>query len=136
MGKEDTMNFKPQIPDPQKARDYFQAKMSFTTGPVELKRWIDEGEKVQVIDVRQAGDYDEGHIPGAISLPNDRWDAATGLSKEKINVLYCYSQVCHLAAAAALQLAAKGFPVMELEGGFAGWQEHRLPVESRTAAAR
>lgn len=36
-----------------------------------------------------------GHIPGAINLPRDRWHTLDGLRKDKTNVLYCYSQVCH-----------------------------------------
>jgi hypothetical protein len=39
------------------------------------------------------------------------------LSWEKVNVLYCYSAVCHLAAAAAVEFTRKGFPVMEIRTG-------------------
>ena len=37
--------------------------------PLELKRLIDSGEKVLVVDVRSARDYRDAHIPGAISIP-------------------------------------------------------------------
>ena len=76
--------------------------------------------------------------PTAVSLPKERWDAGAGLSKERLNVLYCYSQVCHLAATAAAQFAERGYSVMELEGGFEGWKENMLPVEreKETAGAR
>jgi len=47
--------------------------------------------------------------------------------KEKTNIVYCYSQVCHLAAAAARYFAEHDYPVMELEGGFEEWQRHNLP---------
>ena len=62
--------------------------------------------------------YAEGYILGAINLPKDQWQTLKGLRPDKINVLYCYSQVCYLAAAAALEFASKGYPVMELEGGW------------------
>ncbi len=117
-----------KIHDPAKAKEYFEAKMAFTTGPVELERMIQGGE-VNVVDVRASEDYNEGHIPGAINLPKDRWQTLQGLRKDKINVLYCYSQVCHLAAAAAVEFAGKGYPVMELEGGFRTWKEHEFDVE-------
>jgi rhodanese-related sulfurtransferase len=116
------------LPDPAQARDYFADKMSFTTGPVELQRAMAEGN-LQVVDVRAAEDFHRGHIPGAINLPEDLWDTAAGLNKGQVNVLCCYSQVCHLAATAAVRFAERGFPVMELEGGFAGWKQHKLPVE-------
>ena len=61
-------------------------------------------------------------IPGAINLPKDRWHDPRGLSKNKTNVVYCYTQQCHLAANACVQFAALDYPVMELEGGFAGWK--------------
>jgi rhodanese-related sulfurtransferase len=114
--------------DSTKAKEYFEAKMAFTTGPVELERMIEHNE-VHVVDVRAAEDYAAGHIPGAINLPKDQWSTLTGLRKDKTNVVYCYSHVCHLAAAAAVEFAAKGFPVMELEGGWRWWKEDGFAIE-------
>ncbi len=114
--------------DVAKAKDYFEAKMAFTTGPVELERMMQHGE-VNVIDVRAAEDYAEGHIPGAINLPKDQWPTLKGLRQDKVNVLYCYSHVCHLAAAAALEFASKGYPVMELEGGWRWWKTDGFTIE-------
>ncbi|HEU5080017.1 MAG TPA: rhodanese-like domain-containing protein [Opitutaceae bacterium] len=114
--------------DPARAKEYFEDKMTFTTGPVELEREIKAGN-VNVIDVRAAEDYEKGHIPGAKSLPKDRWSTFEGLDRDRTNVLYCYSQVCHLGATAAVQFAGRGYSVMELEGGFAGWKENELPIE-------
>jgi rhodanese-related sulfurtransferase len=117
-----------RIPSPSKARRYFEDKMAFTTGPVELNRMINNGDPVLVVDLRAAEDYAEGHIPGAINLPKPRWDTFDGLRKDRVNILYCYSQVCHLAAAAGIRFAGKGFPVMELEGGFGSWSDHGLEI--------
>ncbi len=116
------------ISDPAKAREFFEAKMAFTTGPVELERMMKNNE-VNVVDVRAAEDFSEGHIPGAINLPKDQWHALKGLRKDKTNVLYCYSQVCHLAASAALEFAAKGYPVMELEGGWRWWKDDGFQIQ-------
>jgi rhodanese-related sulfurtransferase len=67
--------------------------MAFTTGPVELERWFKQGEPVNIVDVRAAEDYAEGHIPGALNLPKDQWDNAkvvkARLHKNKINVTCC-----------------------------------------------
>ena len=115
--------------DTQKAKEYFETKLAFTTGPVELERMMREGGNVNIVDVRAAEDYAEGHIPGAMNLPKDRWSTLEGLRKDKINVVYCYSQVCHLAAAAAFEFASRGYPVMELEGGFRTWKEHEMDIE-------
>ena len=123
------MTTKMMISDPQKAKEYFEAKMAFTTGPVELERMMKQGESINIVDVRAAEDYAEGHIPGAVNLPKDKWHTLEGLRKDKTNVLYCYSHVCHLAATAAVEFAAKGYPVMEMEGGFRAWKEHDMDIE-------
>jgi rhodanese-related sulfurtransferase len=117
------------MPDPVLAKEYFEQKLSFTTGPVELDRMIKSGEDIIVIDVREREDYIKGHIPGALNLPKAEWSSLKGLSKDKTNVLYCYTAVCHLAATAAVEFAGKGFPVIELEGGFEEWKEHDLDIE-------
>ena len=127
--------------DPARAREYFANKMAFTTGPVELHRNLGDGNNVVVVDVREAEDYEKGHIPGAINLPHDKWNTTQGLKKDTVNVLYCYSHVCHLAATAAVEFAGKGYPVMEMDGGFDAWQENDLEIErgatpSRAASGR
>jgi rhodanese-related sulfurtransferase len=114
--------------DPAKAREYFENKMAFTTGPVELQRAMKSGD-VNVVDVRAAEDFNKGHVPGAKNLPKERWNSLEGLDRDKTNVLYCYSQVCHLAATAAVEFAGDGFSVMELEGGFDAWKKMEMPVE-------
>jgi rhodanese-related sulfurtransferase len=58
------------------------------------------------------------------------------LSKDKLNILYCYSEVCHLAAKAATKFAQAGYPVMEMDGGWEAWKEHDLPIESGEASSK
>jgi rhodanese-related sulfurtransferase len=89
-----------------------------------------KNNEVNVVDVRASEDYAEGHIPGAINLPKDQWQTLKGLCKDKTNVLYCYSQVCHLAAAAAVEFASLGYSVMELEGGWRWWKDDDFTVET------
>ena len=119
------------FPEPSRAQKYFEDKVSFTTGPMELSRALESGE-VNVVDVRASEDYGASHIPGSKNLPKSRWESAEGLVRDKPNVVVCYSQVCHLAAQAAVVFASKGYPVMELEGGFRGWREHNLPTRGRS----
>ena len=103
------------------AEDFFSQKLAFTLGPVELKKML-EDKKVKLIDVRRQEDYEEAHIPQAISIPKEELtENFSELLKEEVHVVYCYNQQCHLGAAAALILAKNGYPVMELEGGFNSW---------------
>ena len=122
--------------DPARVREYFADKMAFTTGPVELHRNLGDGNDIVVVDVREAEDYEKGHVPGAINLPHDKWNTAQGLRKDTLNVLYCYSGVCHLAATAAVEFAGKGYPVMEMDGGFDEWEEHDLEIERGATPSR
>lgn len=115
--------------DPAKAHDYFASKMAFTTGPVELDHMIEEGRNIAIIDVRAAEDYEQGHVPKAINIPQEQWDSPKGLRKDAVNILYCYSQTCHLAARAAEKFSTKGYPVMEMDGGFAAWKQSELKVD-------
>lgn len=109
--------------DSKIAEDFFAEKLAFTLGPVELKKMLAD-KKVKLIDVRRKEDYDEGHIPEAISIPKEELvSKLIQLSKENVHVVYCYNQQCHLGAAAALILAKNGYPVMELDGGFQVWQK-------------
>ena len=119
-----------KMTDAKDALKYFKDKMAFTTGPVELKSMMDHDEPVNIVDVRQADDYVKEHIPGSVNLPKDKWDTLEGLSKEKTNVLVCYSEVCHLAATAAVEFARRGYPVMEMDGGMKAWKENKLAVET------
>lgn len=104
--------------------------MNFTTGPFELKAMMDDNENINIIDVRAFEDFTKGHIPGAINLPKPSWGNHSGLRYDMVNIIYCYSEVCHLAAAAAKEFASRGFAVMELEGGFEEWQHFNMPVET------
>jgi rhodanese-related sulfurtransferase len=114
--------------DPRQARDFFAQKLAFVTGPFELDGQIKRKEPITIVDVRLPSDYRAGHIPGAINLPQGKWHTLSGLAKDQTAVIYCYSQTCKLAAAAAVEFASAGIPVVEMEGGFEAWEKNGLPV--------
>jgi rhodanese-related sulfurtransferase len=121
--------------DFEQAREHFAARNAFTTGPHEVAGFIDAKQDIIIVDVRFPADYKKGHIPGAVSLPKGKWHDASALSKDKLNVLYCYNPTCHLAAEAAAQLVAAGYPVVEMEGGFSTWEANGASVEVAQAVA-
>ena len=98
--------------------------------PFELDGQIKRKEPITIVDVRLPSAYKAGHIPGAINLPQGKWHTLAGLTKDRTAVIYCYSQTCKLAAAAAVEFASAGIPVVEMEGGFEAWVKNALPVES------
>jgi rhodanese-related sulfurtransferase len=115
--------------DPARARAWFEDKLAFTTGPVEVDHMLKSNGNIVVVDVRDAEDFAKGHIPGALNLPHGRWDSLDGMSRDKTYIFYCYTQACHLAAQACAKFASRGYPVMEMEGGFAAWKAAELDIE-------
>ena len=111
-----------------KAKQFFADKMAFTTGPVEVSHLLGKKGPVVIIDVREPKDFKRGHVPGAISLPQEKWGTCAGLRRGALNIIYCYAQNCHMAAHAAMQFAAKGYPVKEMDGGFESWKQNRLKI--------
>ena len=115
--------------DLTKAREHFEARLAFTTGVHELDYLVQHPQgDFTVIDVRFPSDYAAGHVPGAINLPKGKWQNPKVLRKDATHYLYCYDQTCHMAAEAALELIALGYPVAEMEGGFATWEANGNPI--------
>jgi rhodanese-related sulfurtransferase len=106
----------------EEAAKFFAKKLAYTLGPVEVQKMMAKNPNTKLIDLRQRADYDAGHIPEAISIPRDELRKNLGLlSKDDINIVYCYNQQCHLGASACFVLAENAFPCMEMEGGFDVW---------------
>lgn len=113
----------------RRAKKFFENRIQFTLGPIDLDGMMKRSEPVCIIDVRKPEDYAREHIPGAINLPESEWSSFTGLRKDRINVIYCYTPTCLLSAKAAMYFAEHDFPVQELLGGIATWKECRFPIE-------
>ena len=85
------------------AAEFFAKKLAYTLGPVEVKKIMKKNDNVVLIDLRKREDYEESHIPGAISIPKDELVSKLGtLSKENINIVYCYNQQCIVTGQFAL----------------------------------
>jgi len=58
--------------------------------PEELKEKLDAGTEVVVVDVRSKEEFDQGHIPGAISIPYEEIEARyRELPRDKEIITYC-----------------------------------------------
>lgn len=89
-----------------------------------------DDEQLIVLDVRPAGEYRAGHLPGARSVPIDELATRLGeLSREKEIVAYCRGPYCVFADEAVEFLAANGFSARRFTHGFPDWQVAGLPVE-------
>ncbi len=98
-------------------------------GPAEAVRLIND-EDALVLDVRTAGEFAAGHVPGARHLPLDRLpERLEELApwRERPVVVFCRSGQRAARAAALLQRA--GFRrVHKLAGGLLAWEEAGLPL--------
>lgn len=109
--------------DTARAKKFFEESLAFTTGPVDLKNLMAEGD-VTLLDVRLSADYEVSHIPNSVSIPKDELaDNLSKLDKNGTTVVYSYNGYCDLAEKAALILSDYGYPCMILKGGFKSWKE-------------
>ena len=96
---------------------------------MQLMERMNTNHRPSLVDVRDLQSFQAGHLPGAVNIPENSWDAPAGLSRSAVNILYCHGAVCHLAAHAAERFAALGYQVAILEGGYSTWAEVGLPIE-------
>lgn len=86
---------------------------------------------MQILDVRTAQEYAEGHIANSILLDVTQEEFLTKakkiLDKKHPVALYCRSGKRSKKAAALLQ--QEGFHIIELGGGFNEWKAEGLPVQ-------
>ena len=102
---------------------------------VELDELANHPCNAVVLDVREPAEYDAGHVPNAVNLPQA--DLATRLDdlpRDRPLLLICQSGYRSLRAAQFL--AQVGFPdVASVRGGTDAWQAAGRPVEAATAVA-
>lgn len=105
-----------------------RAKGSSMIAPGDAVRLVNGG--ALVLDVRDAGDYEAGHIIDARSIPaKEVAQRADSLKKfkEKPVVICCESGFASASAAKALR--ALGFSkVATLRGGLRSWRQENLPL--------
>lgn len=116
--------------DLSRAKKYFEDIVSFTIGPYSLDEMIAHRiDTLNIIDVREYEDYIEGHIPYAIHMPyKDIKDNVEMLNKDKVNIIYTYSDSCPRAYNAALALIEKHYPCVVLRGGFKEWKKFDFDI--------
>jgi phage shock protein E len=90
--------------------------------------WADQA--LVVLDVRTPAEYAEGHVPGAINIPNGELAARVAEladAKGRDIVVYCRSGV---RAAQALDVLGKsGFKrLFHLQGDYNRWTEEKRPT--------
>ncbi|MBI5288486.1 MAG: metalloregulator ArsR/SmtB family transcription factor [Chloroflexi bacterium] len=87
----------------------------------DLQALIDQG-KIMLIDVRPRLEFDNGHLPGAVSMPADELPGRLEtLPKRRRIVAYCRGTYCLFADEAVALLRREGFDAVRLDGGWPEW---------------
>ena len=128
--------FSQDIPKPSEQTEKIQRM-----APEELKRLIETGADITIVDTRSNSFYQREHIKGAVNLP---WSREIGEPKNlkwnKLMVIYCDCEQEVTSADLAIQLINKwGFKeenLMVLKDGWMRWKEFGYPtVKGRIASA-
>jgi glyoxylase-like metal-dependent hydrolase (beta-lactamase superfamily II)/rhodanese-related sulfurtransferase len=99
----------------------------------ELRSRLKRNE-MQVLDVRRQGEWDAGHIEGAIWWPLDNFKVSPPeIDREAPIAVHCKSGYRSIIASSLLERA--GFHhILNVVGGFDAWQQAGLPVVTATTA--
>jgi len=96
--------------------------------------WDSMSNPVQILDVREASEFEAGRIPGAVNIPRGILEFRIGELPDFTNkaapiLIYC--RTGGRAALAAVQLSKIGYTNLKsITGGIMAWQTANLPVET------
>lgn len=81
------------------------------------------------LDARSRADYEAAHVPGALLLNEDEWEALLPLVMERWDgvqpmLVYCGGESCHASEAVARRLKRElgEIKVLVLNGGWPAWR--------------
>ncbi len=87
-------------------------------------------KRVVVIDVRPAQEYASGHLPGALSVPEEELkDQIEKLPRGKPVVAFCRGPYCKLADRAVDLLQEAGFEALRCADGIVEWRSTGMSIE-------
>jgi rhodanese-related sulfurtransferase len=107
----------------------------------ELKQMIETKADVVIVDTRDNGSYESGHIKGAVNVyydstgdPTDRQMMLMALPMDKLIVTYCDCTDDKSSAGIAQELYKLGYDkdkVKILRGGSLRWDQLKYPFEGK-----
>ena len=116
-----------------KQRSFLRSVKTARVAPEELKKMLDSGQKVFIVDLRHPLDYlpDPRVLPGALRVSPDALMERSGeIPRDRDIVLYCTCPSEATAAKTAMRLRQVGVRrVRPLLGGFDRWKKLGFPLE-------
>ena len=114
---------------------FFANKLRYETDPADVHADMQHGvDDFIILDVRNATDFAEQHVCGAINLPLRQITRKrmSEFSDDALFVVYCWGPGCNSLTKAALKLTHLGYAVKELIGGIEYWRREGYPLERST----
>ena len=111
----------------------FEGALAFETDCWDVHDSLSSGKaEFVLLDVRSHALYDNGHVPGAVSLPHGKIVEGTlrEYSPQTMFVVYCAGPHCNGAHRGAIRLARLGRPVKLMIGGITGWLDEGFTLEA------
>ncbi len=121
-------------------KEYYEIENAVSVSPHDLKVTLQQGimdKNFIVVDLRSAGQYAAGHIPGAISVPASSEDGEDNRARlvetfrgledikgDRDIITYCNSAACMLSRKVGLALAEEGIYVKHLNIGWNEWEHY------------
>lgn len=105
-----------------------------TLSAEEVKQHFEEGTAI-IIDARDPNEYEAGHIPGSLNLPDNQFMEAfqefgDSLPREIPLIVYCQGGQCDQSHSVLEQLKEFGFEFLLLyKEGWNEWKEKGYPTE-------
>jgi rhodanese-related sulfurtransferase len=82
----------------------------------------------QLVDVREPGEYVEGHVPGAVLIPMGQLTDRMG-ELDRTSPVHVICASGNRSGAMVDLLAAGGFDAINVAGGTSGWARSGRPLE-------
>lgn len=106
----------------EQAKEKEQGAVYMNITAAEAKEIMDSQEGYIILDVRTQEEYDEGHIPGAILIPNTEIeDRAEEVLTDKDQLILVYCRSGRRSKLAAEILAELGYTNIREFGGIIDW---------------
>jgi rhodanese-related sulfurtransferase len=93
----------------------------------EARREIAGGD-AQAVDVRSEEEWSEGHVPGAIHLPDGDPEAGTKPLEQNARLMVI-AKNGKLAVRAAKDLSEAGYDAVAVDGGMDDWVSEDYPIQ-------
>lgn len=100
-----------------------------TISAKELRRRIDEGEKLRIINALEENKFRLKHIPNSLNLFR-REDLEKNLTKDEQIIVYCTDNACNKSLMLYQLLEALGYKnVIRFSGGLTEWENEGYQLE-------